>query len=201
MTSNVPKSRLGAAGMLRDFAVNMGTVGFDRRIAEGFSMILDGIAESHEVDHLAEFLCRFGIREPLVEREMPDGHSVIYVQHKVRDIPFSRACSNGTKTLVTLFHRLELGEKSKLLFLDEFDANCHFELAEELLRYFGESDSCQFVSATHNTSLLKNGIIRPDCIYSFTRMGELRQLSSLTDRELRVAHNIEKLHRNGEFDV
>lgn len=187
--------------MLRDFAVNMGTVGFDRRIAEGFSMILDGIAESHEVDHLAEFLCRFGIREPLVEREMPDDHSVIYVQHKVRDIPFSRACSNGTKTLVTLFHRLELGEKSKPLFLDEFDANCHFELAEELLRYFGESDSCQFVSATHNTSLLKNGIMRPDCIYSFTRMGELRQLSSLTDRELRVAHNIEKLHRNGEFDV
>lgn len=87
------------------------------------------------------------------------------------------------------------------MFLDEFDANCHFELAEELLRYFGESDSCQFVSATHNTSLLKNGIMRPDCIYSFTRMGELRQLSSLTDRELRVAHNIEKLHRNGEFDV
>lgn len=200
VTSNVPKSRLGAVGMLRDFAMNMSVVGFDRRTVEGFSMILDGIVESHEVDHLAEFLCRFGIREPLVEREMPDGHSVLYVRHEVRDIPFSRACSNGTKTLVRLFHRLELGEKPKLLFLDEFDACCHFELAEELLRYFGESDSCQFVSATHNTSLLKNGIMRPDCIYNFTRTGELRQLSSLTDRELRVAHNIEKLYRNGEFD-
>lgn len=75
----------------------------------------------------------------------------------------------------------------------------HYELTEELVRYFGEKRSCQTVCSTHNTSLLRNDVMRPDCIYLIDSERGISHLSDLTERELRTAHNIEKLYRNGEF--
>ena len=83
--------------------------------------------------------------------------------------------------------------------MDEFDVYCHFELAETVIRYLGSIAGTQTISTTHNTSLTRNGLMRPDCIFKIGADGQIGALSELTDRELRFGNNIERLLRNGEF--
>ena len=87
-----------------------------------------------------------------------------------------------------------------LYLLDEFDANCHFGLADKLIRYFGSVGDCQTICTTHNTSLTRNNVMRPDCIFMFGTDGSLGALSERTSRELRIGNNVERLLRNGEYD-
>lgn len=44
---------------------------------------------------------------------------------------------------------------------------------------------------THNTSILTNDLLRPDC-YFLMKKDIIRSLSKRTSKELREAHNIEK---------
>ena len=53
---------------------------------------------------------------------------------------------------------------ASFVFVDEFDAFYHFELAYEVCkRLFAQS--CQVILTTHNTSLMTNNLLRPDCYY------------------------------------
>ena len=108
--------------------------------------------------------------------------------------------SRGTRTLVSLFYRYRASSQRVLYLLDEFDANCHFGLADKLIRYFGSVGDCQTICTTHNTSLTRNNVMRPDCIFMFGTDGSLRALSERTSRELRFGNNVERLLRNGEYD-
>jgi hypothetical protein len=92
-----------------------------------------------------------------------------------------------------------MGAEGGLLLLDEFDAHCHFGVAEKLIRYFGSVPNRQTISTTHITSLTRNDVMRPDCIFKIGD-GYLAPLSELTSRELRIGNNIERLLRAGEFD-
>ena len=53
---------------------------------------------------------------------------------------------------------------------------------------------------THNTSILTNDLLRPDC-YFLMKKDIIRSLSKRTSKELREAHNIEKMYKAGSFDV
>ena len=46
---------------------------------------------------------------------------------------------------------------------------------------------------------MSNDIMRPDCLFLMHK-NKIKSLSSLTDKELRSAHNIEKMYRSGAFD-
>jgi AAA15 family ATPase/GTPase len=84
------------------------------------------------------------------------------------------------------------------LFIDEFDSYYHFELAENIVTLL-EQKSAQVIITSHNTKLLSNRIMRPDCYFILTKE-KLVSFANATDRELREGHNLEKLYMNGEFD-
>ena len=52
---------------------------------------------------------------------------------------------------------------------------------------------------THNTGLVSNDFLRPDCCFIMDE-GELKSFASLTDKDIRRGHNLEKMLRKGEFD-
>lgn len=58
----------------------------------------------------------------------------------------------------------------------------------------------QFVVTTHNTSLMSNDLLRPDCYYL---MGNnlIKLVSQCTDKEFHLVHNIENIYKGGGFYV
>ena len=141
---------------------------------------------------------KFDINEKLELKTLPTGKKEIYLQHK-KSIDFITSISSGTKALVKLFIWLRNIEKLAFLYIDEFDAFYHYELSEKIIKMLENINNCQTVTTTHNTSLLSNRIMRPDCFF-ILNTERLTSIVNSTDRELREGHNLEKLYRSGEFD-
>ena len=83
--------------------------------------------------------------------------------------------------------------------MDEFDAFYNYELAENVVKILkAKYPECQIVLTSHNTNLMTNRILRPDCLLILSRYG-LTPLSRATERELREGQNLEKMYIGGEF--
>ena len=93
----------------------------------------------------------------------------------------------------------ELGKPGSLIFMDEFDAFYHFELAESIVAILEKMPNTQVILTSHNTNLLTNKIMRPDCYFILTK-DKLTAIANATTRELREGHNLEKLYMSGEFN-
>lgn len=203
ITGNLPVDRLGPLADLRRFVSGMRLVKIDDfGGAVPISQIASRIIKEEKVEALSAYLDRFGIGEKVVALKEPDGSRALYFEYTVSCVPLVEACSSGTRTLLAFFSEFELSKPATFVFLDEFDAYCHFEMAESLLAYFAGKRECQTLCATHNTSLLKNGSMRPDCIFHIKDASGRKFISTLadsTERELRMGNNIEKLYRAGEF--
>ena len=88
----------------------------------------------------------------------------------------------------------------QFVFIDEFDAFYHFELSINICRTLFHGPHQVFLSS-HNTMLLGNDFLRPDCGF-YLRNNHIDPLCDCTDRgELRQGHNIEKMYRAGAFDI
>ena len=85
------------------------------------------------------------------------------------------------------------------MFLDEFDAFYHYELAETIVKLLKNMPQFQTILTSHNTNLLSNRIMRPDCYFILSENG-LYSFANATKRELREGHNLEKLYMSGEFN-
>ena len=59
---------------------------------------------------------------------------------------------------------------------------------------------CQLIMTSHNTNLMTNKIMRPDCLFILSSRGTLTALCDATERELREGHNLEKMYIRGEFE-
>ena len=127
---------------------------------------------------------------------MPD---MMVQKLKSKNIPFSSVASSGTKALELFYYWSRRFDKVSFLFIDEFDAFYHFELAEKIVRLLMRHEATQIVLTSHNTSIVSNRVMRPDC-YLQIRHGKISSFSESTDRELREGHNLEKMLRNGEFN-
>lgn len=196
LINSVPRERLGILGRFASQVFGMQALPSDLRGKGARNLILKAIIDDDKVQEFETFLHRFGIDEHLVVKREPDGSQALYFEHK-RPVSFAEACSSGTETILNIFYFYEM-IGSSFYFIDEFDAYCHYEMAEKLVEYFGESPSCQTVCATHNTSLVKNDHMRPDCVFLIDGTG-IRSLADRTDREIRQGNNVEKLMRGGEF--
>lgn len=107
--------------------------------------------------------------------------------------------STGTDSLKLLYYWLSKMKDASFVFVDEFDAFYHFELAYEVCkRLFAQS--CQVILTTHNTSLMTNNLLRPDCYYLIDGKN-VKPLNKCTLKELRMGHNLEKLYRGNEFEI
>lgn len=89
--------------------------------------------------------------------------------------------------------------EASFVFIDEFDAFYHFRLAFEVCKMLFNMD-CQIFTSSHNTYLMTNDLLRPDCNFILNE-NKIKPLCDCTDKELRFGHNIEKLFRGNTFKV
>ena len=158
----------------------------------------DFIFEGNRVKELESFLHKAGLQENLIAKKDTDGIKRLYFDTN-KPLPFFKAASSGTRGLYTFFYWNKTATDVSLMFIDEFDAFYHYELAEILVQLLEQQPDFQVVLTSHNTNLLSNRIMRPDCYFILTRDG-LTSFANATDRELREGHNLEKLYMSGEFN-
>lgn len=157
------------------------------------------IFEPDRPEEFQQFLYSAGIQEELVVEKRPDGELELCFKKKNRSIPFFKAASSGTKSLYAFYYWLETAADVSFMFIDEFDAYYHFELSEQIVKLLEDRHDFQAILTSHNTNLLSNKIMRPDCYFILTP-DKLVSLNHASNRELREGHNLEKLYMNGEFD-
>lgn len=130
-----------------------------------------------------------------------EGNDTICFDYGKKKIPIKKVSSTGTNALMLFYcwYLHILHSEVSFVFIDEFDAFYHYELSRLVIEKLKET-GIQFVLTTHNTSVMSNDIMRPDCYYLMSSK-VIKPLSLLTDKELREAHNIEKIYKSGAFDV
>lgn len=119
--------------------------------------------------------------------------------HKNNPLVFESVASSGTKSLLLYFYWYKHFKDIKFLFIDEFDAFYHFKLSKNIIKNLIEYENMQTVLTSHNTYIVNNDLLRPDCYFRL-KDGTLKSFADSTDRELREGHNLEKMLRQGEFD-
>lgn len=155
------------------------------------------IIENGKTKEFEKFLAENNLKYELIELSVPNG-KILCVKKGNKKTTFESIISSGTKAL-WLYYCWEIYfEKVKFLFIDEFDATYHFELAAKIVNRLNKQSSFQSVLTSHNTYLMSNKLTRPDCTFILTNE-YIKSLSSCTNKELREAHNIEKLYREGAF--
>ena len=115
------------------------------------------------------------------------------------NIAFDLIASTGTQSLKLLYFWLKKMGQASFVFIDEFDAFYHFKLAFEVCKQLFNLD-CQVFTSSHNTYLMTNDLLRPDCNF-ILQDNKIKPLQACTEKELRFGHNIEKLFRGGAFEV
>lgn len=169
-----------------------------RRMSKAF---YDSLEKPERLKDLEDFLNAMGIECRLILEKLPDGQKELYFVHE-KLVPFYENASSGTLALVDLYRRLipKVWDAS-LIYLDEFDAFYHYEMAENVIKFFKKKyPRCQMIMTSHNTNLMTNRLMRPDCMFILSRRGTLTALCNATTRELREGHNLEKMYISGEFE-
>ena len=169
-----------------------------RRTNDSFYELLEG---SNRLKDLEDFLNEMGIECKLVLQKLPDGQRELYFGHE-KLVPFYGTASSGTLALVDLYRRLiPKNWAPSFIYLDEFDAFYHYEMAEKVIHFLKRKyPKCQIIMTSHNTNLMTNRLMRPDCLFILSKAGTLTALCNATERELREGHNLEKMYISGEFD-
>lgn len=176
--------------------MDMITVGHDLLYSN--RNFLENLKNPVYLHNFEDFLNLMGIECKLVLKELPDGQVELYFAHK-KLVPFYRTASSGTLALTSLYQKIV--SNCSLIYIDDFAAFYHYEMAEKLICYFKDKyPECQFIMTSHNTNLMTNKIMRPDCLFILSSKGTLTALCDATERELREGHNLEKMYISGEFE-
>ena len=158
----------------------------------------DFIFQDQTLHELESFLHKAGIVENLIAKEDAGGKPRLYFDGQI-PLPFFKVASSGTKALYTFFYWNKTASDVSLMLIDEFDAFYHYEVAEVIVKLLEQMPSSQTILTSHNTNLLSNRIMRPDCFFILSE-NKLTSFANATRRELREGHNLEKLYMSGEFD-
>lgn len=158
------------------------------------------LSEDENLKDFEDFLNAMGVECKLELKLLSDGQRELYFVHN-NLVSFSETASSGTIILTNLYRRLITGKEASFFYIDEFDAFYHYEMSEKVIRFFKmQYPDCQMIFTTHNTNLMTNKLMRPDCLFILSRVGKLTALCDATTRELREGHNLEKLYISGEFE-
>lgn len=170
-------------------------IGYKTKSNDYYDFILDQTI----LKEFEQFLHAAGIAEGLTINRDHDGKERLYF-NTATPLPFFKVASSGTKALYTFFYWYKTAKDVSMMFIDEFDAFYHYELAESIVSLLEKMPQTQVILTSHNTNLLTNRIMRPDCYFILTQ-GRISSLANATNRELREGHNLEKLYMSGEFNV
>lgn len=165
----------------------------------GLSNIEQDIIKNKNLKNFEQFLSDFGLNFQLVSVKQLNKQK-IGVKMGTQVLPFFEIISTGTLSLTYFYYWWQSIKDNQipLLFIDEFDCSYHFSLSEKIIEKLKKLPNTQVILTTHNTNLLSNELIRPDC--GFVIDGStIKSLNQATERELRQIHNLEKMYLAGEF--
>jgi len=165
------------------------------------SSIAEDIIQHDNILDFQTFLNDAGIECILTVMER-NGEPSLAFSFDDKPVYFFDVASTGTCSLALFYfwyQRLKEDSKVSMVFVDEFDAFYHHDLSKLIVSRLKEIDA-QVVLTTHNTSLMTNDLLRPDC-YFLMNKEEINPLSQCTEKELRNAHNLEKMYKAGAFNV
>lgn len=157
------------------------------------------IIKDNRVKDFEEFLKKAEINEKLTVRKVLN-QDVLCFNYKKGDLPFQEAASTGTKSLELFYYWYMQFENASFVFIDEFDAFYHYELSELIIKKLLEKKNIQVILTTHNNSLISNNLLRPDC-YFILENNIIKSFDNATGKEIRQAHNLEKMYKAGAFNV
>lgn len=166
----------------------------------GLLFMFDDLYYSNKLDDYEKFLKENNI-EYKFEWENTNGmHELYVVFPKNKKVPFLSIASKGTKSLFLYFYWKTIAfNKLSFLFIDDFDAFLRNEIAENILIDLNKNSNFQTLLTSHNTYLMQNKLTRPDCCFIMNK-SKISSLSNLTQKEIREAHNLEKMYLNGAFN-
>ena len=170
---------------------------FYQGFKKGNGTISDEIINNGKLKDFENFLNEAGVTYKLIEKKIGKDKR-IYCKFKSGEVDFFEIASKGTCSLTLFYSWLISLDKVSFVFIDEFDAFYHVDLAkrvvEELLKL-----NIQAILITHDTTIMTNDLLRPDCYFVLSE-GKIKSLPDLTEKELRQAHNLEKMYRAGAFN-
>lgn len=160
----------------------------------GVKRLSQSIIESGSVNDFEIFLNDAGIECNLTVEEGGNGVKSIHFDYGNTKLEFSLAASTGTLSLgVFYFWWLRFQSKDiTFAFIDEFDAFYHHALASNIVNKIAHVN-CQTIMTTHNTGVMSNDLLRPDCYFVLDKT--IKPITALTGKELRKAHNLEKIYK------
>lgn len=157
------------------------------------------IIEAGALKKFETFLRNSGIKANLRVVGRGDQRQIVNV-YKRETLPLLEVISTGTAALMLFFCwylRIVRGGVT-LLFIDEFDAFYHFKLSRNIITLLRDTPGIQFILTSHNPATITNSLLRPDCYFLMDRSG-VSSLPSRTPKDLREAHNIEKMYKAAAF--
>lgn len=169
----------------------------------GSKKVLEDILQNDNLKDFEDFLSYMGLNFKLVLLKTLSGVDIgIKFSEDTKPVPFFEVSSTGTRSLTLLYYWWQTIKKDeiRLLFIDEFDCSYHFALSQKLILLLKGLKNTQVILTTHNTDLLTTELIRPDCGFILDGK-QIKSLNKRTDKELREAHNLERLYQAGKFDV
>ena len=169
--------------------------------SNGGSGLVERLYESGKIHDFEEFLQTNGLNYQLKFLTRNGIHELVAVYDNGKKmVPFLSLASTGTMALFLFYiWSISAFDKISLLFIDEFDAFFHYESAENIVSRLNKAKTFQTVLTSHNTYLMQNKLTRPDCCYIMTE-NKITNLFNSTSKEIREAHNLEKMYINGAFN-
>lgn len=163
----------------------------------GRERITNSIISAGKTKDFEAFLRKNNVDLSLVEKDV-DGIKELMVHYNYGDVGFYDVASTGTRSLALFYYWFIQMESASFVYMDEFDAFYHFELAKSIVDELKKFTETQIIFTTHNTDLLSNDLLRPDCFFWLNDCS-IKSLSQLTEKELRRAHNLQKMFKAGAF--
>ena len=172
-------------------------------LENGIKRVDEDIIENDNVQNFEDFLNEVGIECKLTVEKESTGKKILAFDFGEYAIPFVEIASRGTRALCLFYFWLQRIKKKNttvtFIFIDEFDAYYHHALSASVIEELKKT-GIQFMLTTHNTSVLTNDLLRPDC-YFLMNNKQIKSLSKSTRKELREAHNIEKMYKANSFSL
>ena len=167
-------------------------------IMSGSENLNDFIINNHLLKEFENFLQKCGQNYHLsvVEEAGKNKIGVVYDQYTAK---FEVVASTGTKSLWLFFYWMHQVDKISFVFLDEFDAFYHYDLAKNILNYVNSKKEFQSILTTHNLFLVNNELMRPDCYLNLDH-GKLISFADSTNKVIRQSHNLANMVLGGEFE-
>lgn len=204
---NPTSSTDSMADMLRAFDTGIEEIKKGKQLAEkAFSFLPDEVKKDllNDIEQTMRnkfqdrTRCRIEIGDYQFEISVEDGEIIaekIMLDHGNPAELFELSDeSDGTKRLFDLIPLYELGQKGKIIIVDELDRSFHSKLTVEYIRRFFEitkENPCQLICTTHDLNLMDLQILRQDEIWFVEREKDHSSIIySLSDYKQRFDKNI-----------